>query len=218
MRARPGRGLVASPMAQTFVVDVDHGGDAPAFPDACVACGAPAVTTSTLAIERLVTTPRGGQQRRAIRWPVPHCAECARLTKATFLAGLVPFALGFLVVGAASFVAAAWGTIVTGLDAAADLSPPRTPASLVLGALAGLLGGVAGGFVAELVGRVVLLPWFGRALLQTPLLVPSLFTDADHVAGLTVTPDAEMRTLALRFANDAAAEQFAQRNPDARRG
>lgn len=200
-----------------FAVDVAPSGDAPDFPSACVACASPPTTTSTLAIERLVTTARGAQQRRAIRWPVPHCAACARLTRTTFLAGLVPFALGFVVVGAASFMAAAWGTIVTGLDDAADLSAPRTSASLVLGALGGLIGGVAGGFVAELIGRIILLPWFGRALLQTPLLVPSFFTDADHVAGLTATPDAALSTLTLRFTNEAMAERFAERHPEARR-
>lgn len=208
---------VASAMSASFVVDVASDGRAPALPDACVACAAPATTTSTLALERLVATPRGGQVRRALRWAVPHCETCARLTKSTFLAGFVPFAIGFVVVGAASFMAAAWGTIVTGLDDASTQAAPRTPASLVLGGLAGLVGGVAGGFVAELIGRLVLLPFLGRALLQTPLLVPSLFTDADHVAGLTATPDTALETVVLRFTNGAVAGQFAQLNPDARR-
>jgi len=88
---------------------------------------------------------------------------------------------------------------------------PENANSLVLGAAAGLFGGIAGGFIFELVARLLLLPIMGRALLRAPLLVPTLFTDSDYVAGLTARPNADY-TLTLTFANAEIAREFEAAN------
>ena len=82
----------------------------------------------------------------------------------------------------------------------------------MLGAAAGLVAGIVGAFVLELVTRVLLLPAFGRALWQAPLFVPSLFTDADYVAGLTGRPNADLTAVSLTFARDDIASAFAAAN------
>jgi hypothetical protein len=187
----------------------------PAFGASCVGCGAPPVATSNLAMARLVARPRGRQDAVSITWPVPHCAACARATKAVFLAQFVPFALGFLVAGAAALAATWYGATRVGLDEVGATNP-RTPNSWVLAGAAGLVGGLAGGFVAELVARVLLLPVFGATLWRAPLFVPSLFTDADRVAGVTARPDAAMTTATLRFDRDDAAAAFVAANDPAR--
>lgn len=199
------------------VVPVLPSREPPSFGRNCVSCGVAATTTSTLAIERLVTTANGRQESRGVRWPVPHCAACARLTTRTFLAALIPFAAGFLAVGGAAFAVVAYGAIVHGLDDLANLPAHGTPPSLVLGALAGLVGGIAGGFIAELAARVLLTPWFGAALWRMPMLVPSFFTDGDAVAGVSARPNADVSELTLTFDRDAAAGGFVAANPEARR-
>lgn len=100
----------------------------PEFGAACVACGAPAATTSTLKLDKLVPTARGTQRTRGVTWPIPHCAACARVTESTFLAAFVPFAIGFHAVGGLAFVPVAYGALVTGVDGMPDVAAPRTPA------------------------------------------------------------------------------------------
>ena len=194
-------------MATTVTLAVS-GDQPPVFPERCAGCGAAPTTTSKLAITRLVERQSGAQRPVTIAWQVPHCAGCARATKAVFLAGFVPFALGFLVAGGAAFVLVGWQSLVWGLDDDPTAGPPRTPAALVLGALGGLLAGIAGGFVLELVARVVLLPVLGRALWRAPLLVPSLLTDADRVAGITARANARMTELSVTFDDDDFARAF----------
>jgi hypothetical protein len=204
-------------MSTTVVVPVpDHG--MPLFPSDCVSCGAPATAKSRLAVARLVASRGGGQQTRSVRWEVPHCESCAKATKAVFLAQLVPFAIGFLLAGSVAFVAAAWKSIEWGIDSMADLSPPRTPAALVLGAAAGLLVGLLGGLALEVLARVILLPVFGRALWRAPLLAPLLLTDGDYVAGLRGRCNADVSEMTLVFARGEAAASFTAANPAARAG
>jgi hypothetical protein len=196
------------------------GGTAPdlTFPARCVSCAQAAETTSRLLVVTNVTrrSARGRQtqqkQRKQqtvrIQFDVPHCAACAWSTKAVFLAGLIPFALGFLTVGGAAFVAAGLGAAYIGLD---DVGRRENANSLVVGAAAGLFGGIAGGFLFELVARVLLLPIMGRALLRAPLLVPSFFTDSVYIAGLSARPNPDF-TLTLTFANDEIAREFEAAN------
>jgi hypothetical protein len=187
------------------------GGIAPAltFPARCVSCAQAAETTSRLLIVRNVARPKGrGQQTVRIQYDAPHCAACARSTKAVFLAGLIPFALGFLLVGGIAFVAVGMSAARMGLD---EMGKPANSNSLVLGAAAGLFGGIAGGFLFELVARLLLLPIVGLALLRAPLFVPSLFTDTDYIAGLTARPNADF-TLTLTFANPDIARDFEAAN------
>jgi hypothetical protein len=183
----------------------------PRFPTICVGCGAAPVVTSSLGLAKLVAGRRGSQRPVKLTWPVPHCAACARSTKAVFLAQLLPFALGFLAVGGAALAAGWYGAVSLGLDEIGTTNP-RTPNSLVLAGAAGLAGGIAGGFVMELVARVLLLPAFGRALWAAPLLVPSIFTDADYVAGLGGRLCADGTQVTLTFAHDAVADAFAAAN------
>jgi hypothetical protein len=187
------------------------GGVAPelTFPARCVSCAKSAETTSRLMIVRNMPRRSGrGQQTVRIKFDVPHCAACARSTKTVFLAGLIPFALGFVVAGGAAFVVAGMWAVKSGVD---DVGQPTNSNSLVLGAAAGLFGGIAGGFLLELVARLLLLPIMGKALLRAPLLVPSFFTDSDYIAGLTALPNADF-TLTLTFANAEIAREFEAAN------
>ena len=99
-----------------------------------------------------------------------------------------------------------------GLD---EVGLPTNANSLVLGAAAGLFAGIAGGFFAELLGRLLLVPVFGRTLWSAPLLVRSLLTDVDHVAGVTAHPNADLSEVILTFAIDDVARAFVDANPAA---
>lgn len=179
-----------------------------AFPDRCIACGGAKEAESTLALSRLVA--RGGRQKEvSLRLQVPHCARCARVTKSVFLAGCIPFALGFGLVGAASFLLAAYGATVLGLE---EHGTQGQSPSLVLGAAAGLFAGLAGGFLFELLGRLLLFPFYGRALLSAPTLGRQLLTDTDYVAGLTGRLDPAGTELTLQFLNEEIASEFARLN------
>src|SRR5687767_4851523 len=95
------------------------GGHAPklTFPARCVSCAKAAETTSRLMVAKNMARPKGrGQQTVRIQFDVPHCAACARATKAVFLAGLIPFALGFLLAGGAAFVTVGTWAVLLGLD------------------------------------------------------------------------------------------------------
>lgn len=196
-------------MARTLTVSLDDGPDAVVFPVACPGCGATPTTTSTLAFSKLVANARGTQRSVQARLAVPHCDGCARSTKQVFLAGLIPFALGFLAAGGAAFAVVALGAMRAGID---DIGRPNNANSLVLGAAAGLAAGIAGGFVFELVARALLLPVMGAALWRAPLLVPSFVTDGDYVAGVTGRPNADLTAVTLTFARDDVAAAFAAAN------
>lgn len=180
------------------------------FPNRCIACGAAKEAESTLLMTRLVTDKETEEQEPVtLKYPVPHCARCARTTKAVFLAGLIPWALGFLVLGGTAFAVVGWGAFRRGFD---SVGAPHNANSLVLGAAAGLFAGLVGGFVGELVGRVLLAPFLGRALLRAPLLSLSLLSDGDWVAGLRARPNKEMTSLTLTFADEAVAREFRAAN------
>jgi hypothetical protein len=201
-------------MSQSFQIALPASGQpALTFPDRCAACGAAKQTESSLRIRRLVT--RGNRQAEiALSYQIPHCERCARATKSAFLAGLIPFLLGFLLVGGALFIVVAFGAAGLGLD---DYGQTNNANSLVLGAAAGLFGGLIGAFLFELIARVLLLPLYGRALLQAPLLSVQLLGDSDYVAGVHCSLDQEARTLRLSFSNAEIAQDFARLNADARR-
>jgi hypothetical protein len=197
-------------MATTLTLAVS-GETPPRFPAVCVGCGDAPATTSNLGLARLVAGRSGTQRAVRLTWPVPHCDGCARSTKAVFLAQLLPFALGFVLAGGAALAAGWYGAVAFGLDEVGTTNP-RTPNSLVLAGAAGLFGGIAGGFALELVARILLLPAFGRALWAAPLLVPSLFTDADYVAGLRGRLGADGSQVTLTFALGKVADAFAAAN------
>jgi hypothetical protein len=89
-----------------------------------------------------------------------------------------------------------------------EYGQPHNANSLVLGAAAGLVAGLVGGFLFELVTRVLLIPVFGRAITQAPLLAAQFLNDSDYVAGLTAKPDRDAKHLQLVFSNDAIAGEF----------
>jgi hypothetical protein len=197
-------------VSTTLTVAVPRADQAPlAFPERCASCGARASTESTLAVTRLVTRGSGRQTPVALRWQVPHCELCARATKATFLAQLLPFLAGFVAVGVTAFVATWMVAARTGLD---DVGQPDPMRSLVVAAAAALAGGLAGGLVAEVAVRVLLAAVFGSALLQAPLLVGTIFTDADYVAGVRARPSKDATEVTLTFGNDDVAREFAAAN------
>lgn len=198
-------------MATAITIAIPAGDAAAvAWPSRCVGCGGAATTASNLAIAKVVTAKSGTQRPVKLTMAVPHCSACAQATKAVFVAQLVPFAVGFLGMGGVAFAAVAFGAMRAGLD---DVGRPANANSLVLAAAAGLGAGLAGGFVIELLARLPLLPVFGRALWRAPLFVPSLFTDADHVAGVTARPNQDLTALTFAFAHDDIASEFASLNP-----
>lgn len=192
-------------MSQTFQIPiVSNAQPAFIFPDRCICCGAPKQSESALAINRLVM--RGQRQEQlSLKYQIPHCQQCARSTRTVFLAGFIPFVLGVLLVGGITFAMIALRASMFGLD---DYGQPGNANSLVLGAAAGLAAGLAGGFLFELMARIVLLPIFGRALLQAPLLAAQFMTDADYVAGLTGKLNQQASILQLTFANDEIVREF----------
>lgn len=181
-----------------------------AFPDCCVSCGGPKEAESALALTRLVARGRR-QEQASVRLQVPHCERCARATKSVFLAGLLPFILGFLLVGAAGFLLAVYGSWVFGLDELQSPGQTQTP-SLVVGAAAGLFGGFAGAFVFELLARLLLLPFYGSSLLRAPMLAKQFITDEDYVAGLSGRLNPDATQLTLKFSNEEVADEFARLN------
>jgi len=192
-------------MSRTFQIPIPAEGQSPiTFPNRCVSCGAPRQAESTLQINRLVQ--RGKQQVQvSAKYPVPHCERCARSTKAVFLAGCIPYVLGFLLVGGLAFIVITFGASLLGLD---EYGQPNNANSLILGAAVGLVAGLVGGFIFELGARIVLLPVFGRALLQAPLLASQFVNDSDYVAGLKAKPDPKTTQIQLTFTNDEIASEF----------
>ena len=171
------------------------------FPSSCVCCGEPRETESALTITHGNSEP--------LKLMVPHCKRCANGTKAVFLAGCVPFVLGLLLVGGGVFGVVTLAASAYGLD---EMGNPNSFNSAILGAGAGLFAGFVGGFVFELLARVVLLPVYGRALWQAPLMAVSFVNDSDHVAGLTIRPRRQPQRYELTFANDDVAAEFKRLN------
>ena len=161
-----------------------------------------------LAVNKLVQRGRK-QAQLSVKYQVPHCADCARSTKAIFLASLIPFGLGFILVGGLVFVVVVFGAMKAGLD---GYGLPNNANSLVLGAALGLFAGILGAFGFEVLARILLLPVFGQGLLRAPLLSAQLLSDADSIAGLRGKPDQEGLQLELTFSNDKIASEFAELN------
>jgi hypothetical protein len=196
-------------MSINFQVPVEDDKAAVVFPNCCVCCGAAKQAESRMILNRLVTRGRK-QQPLKINFDIPHCERCARATRAVFLAGCIPFVLGFLLIGAATFLLVAFGAIVRGFD---EYGKPNNSNSLVLGAAAGLFAGLAGGFLFEVLARVLLLPLMGSGLMSAPLFGLQLLRDSDYVAGLKAKLDSDGSSVHLTFLNDAVARQFRTLNP-----
>ncbi|MCM3869096.1 MAG: hypothetical protein ND895_00185 [Pyrinomonadaceae bacterium] len=178
------------------------------FPDRCVCCGATREAESTLALNRFVM--RGKRQEAVtLKYQIPHCRRCARSTKTVFLAGCIPFVLGFLVVGLAVFLIVTYGASIRGLD---SYGQPNNSNSVVLGAAAGLFAGIVGGFLFEVMARIILLPVMGRGLLAAPLLALQLLDDSDYVAGLRGKLESDASSVHFSFANDDVAREFRSLN------
>lgn len=196
-------------MAATLTIAMPDDETALVSPERCVGCGAASTSRSRLSFAKVVTSARGTQAPVHRKIAVPHCDGCARSTKSVFLAGLVPFALGFLAAGGAAFAVVAFNAFAAGLD---DVGQPNNANSLVLGAAAGLAAGLVGVFVCELAARVLLMPWLGAVLWRAPLFVPSLLTDVDYVAGVTGRPNADLSAVTLTFTHDDVARDVAAAN------
>jgi hypothetical protein len=158
---------------------------------------------------RLVPRNDGSQEEVTVRLRVPHCARCARLTKHVFLAGCIPFGLGYLLAGAAAFLVVAFLVMRSGLD---EYQHEGRVPSLVLGSGAALIGGFAGAFLLEFGARLLLVPLYGRALLRAPMLSSQLLRDADYVAGLTTRLERDGEIIELRFDNKDLSREFALMN------
>lgn len=196
-------------MAQSFRLPLPAANpDKIRFPDRCICCGAPRQADSTLVVSRVVQRKQR-QEPVILRYAVPHCDKCHRGTKAVFLAGLVPFLAGFILLGGAAFVLAAFYASAIGLDLN---NVPGSANSLVVGAAAGMIVGLVGAFLFEGAARLLLLPAFGQALWQAPMLMIQFIQDADYVAGLRGKLDSEAKHLLLTFNNDDVAAEFAGLN------
>jgi len=178
------------------------------FPDRCVCCGAPHHADSTLVASRLVMRKQR-QEPVVLRYAVPHCDKCHRGTKSVFLAGLLPFLAGFILLGGAAFVVMTFYAVDLGLD---RNNMPGSSNSLVVGGAAGMVVGLIGAFLFEGAARLLLLPFFGQALWQAPLLMTQFIQDADYIAGLRGKLDPQAKHLLLTFNNDELAAEFAQLN------
>lgn len=178
------------------------------FPERCVCCGAPRQADSTLVASRLVMRKQR-QEPVTLRYAVPHCDRCHRGTKSVFLAGLLPFLAGFILLGGAAFVLAAFYASALGID---RNSVPGSANSLVVGGAAGMIVGLISAFLFEGAARLLLLPVFGQALWQAPMLMTQFIQDADYVAGLRGKLDPEAKHLLLTFNNDELAAEFARVN------
>ena len=123
---------------------------APCFPDRCVCCGAPGEAESKLNVSRTIKAGQGKKNvEKSVTWAVPHCRRCERSTKAVFLAGCVPFALGFVLCGLAALVVGAG--VATYYDDGST-SPLGSNTSWQIGVVVGLVAGLLGGVVFELAG------------------------------------------------------------------
>lgn len=180
------------------------------FPERCVCCGAPRQADSTLAVSRLVMRKQR-QEPVTLRYAVPHCDRCYRGTKSVFLAGLLPFLAGFILLGGVAFVVSAFYANALGIDLN---NVPGSGNSLIVGGAAGMTVGLISAFLFEGAARLLLLPIFGQALWQAPLLMTQFIQDADYVAGLRGKLDPEAKHLLLTFNNDDLAAEFARLNGD----
>jgi hypothetical protein len=180
------------------------------FPNRCICCGSAKEAESTLVLTRFVM--RGKRQEEAVlKYQIPHCWRCARSTKTVFLAGLIPFLLGLLLVGLVVFVVVTFGATRSGLD---DYGSPNNDNSIVLGLAAGLFGGLVAGFVFEILARIILLPLMGKGLLVAPVLALQLLDDSDYVAGLKGKLESDASSVHLTFLNDEVGREFRSMNPD----
>jgi hypothetical protein len=84
---------------------------------------------------------------------------------------------------------------------------------VAIGGLAGLVAGLIGGTLVEFVLKFVFAPVFGRLLIQRPLTVVGLFTDAEDVIGLSMKFTEGRKALKFTFENDTIARDFAALNP-----
>ncbi|MBK8904929.1 MAG: hypothetical protein IPM53_27365 [Anaerolineaceae bacterium] len=178
------------------------------FPNRCVCCGAPRQADSTLVVSRLVMRKQR-QEPVTLHYAVPHCDRCYRGTKSVFMAGLLPFLTGFILLGGAAFVVVTFYAVDMGLDLN---NVPGSGNSLVVGGVAGLAVGLVSAFLFEGVARLLLLPFFGQALWQSPMLMAQFIQDADYVAGLRGKLDPEAKHLLLTFNNNDMAAEFAELN------
>jgi ribosomal protein S14 len=196
-------------MATSFEIAVAPDGSFDArLPERCVSCGAERAAETPITLSRLVARKQR-QVPVTVRLKVPHCQACARASAWLFWIGLIPALTGFLLVGGAVFVAVFIGATWLGID---DYARPQDAPSLVLGAFFGLFGGLAGGLLAEVLTRLVLLPFLGRSMLRAPLFVVQMLTDMDYVAGLKAELASTGAQLRLTFENDAIAGEFASLN------
>jgi hypothetical protein len=196
-------------MARSFQIPNNPENANLVFPPRCVCCGNNKEAESTLGLTRLVK--RGSRQQEvSLKYQIPHCASCARSTKAVFLAGCIPFVLGLLVVGIGVFLLVSFGAMLWGVD---EVGKPNNANSLVLGAAAGLFTGLVGGFLFEVIARVLLLPIMGQGLLAAPLLAFQFLNDADYVAGLKGRLESDGSIIHLTFLNDDLAREFQNLNP-----
>jgi hypothetical protein len=192
-------------MAQTFELPLAASGPGQIrFPDRCIACGAPAEAESPLTISRLVMRRRR-QVPLDLRYTVPHCARCHRATRAIFLASMIPFLAGFLLIGGAAF-------LLTTFSAGALDRPGVDNGSIIAGAAAGLALGVAGGALFEQLARLLLLPLYGAALRRAPPLISQLLRDTDYVAGIELGFDARNQVVRFMIEHDDLAQEFGTLN------
>ena len=197
------------PVMATTVTLAVSGDEPPVFPERCAGCGAPPATTSKLVITRLVEAsvgrtatghdclagaalrglrPRdqGGVPRRvrALRAGLPRRRRRRRSC----------WSAGSRWSGASTTIRRPGrrGRRLRWCWARWAACSPASPA----------------GSSWSWSPAWLLLPVLGRALWRAPLLVPSLLTDADRVAGMTARANAQMTELTVTFDDDDFARAF----------
>src|SRR3972149_2351700 len=173
------------------------------FPARCVRCGKPQETTMKISMNM-------GVQKRSrqvlMELVVPMCNACAEKERRIALVTLVPFFVSGLIIAAIVFVPA-W-----------LISPQGTTSDtigfpLVFGGFIGLVAGVVGGSLIEFVLRLLFSSNYGASLNKRPLTIFDLFTESEHLLGLSAKLSRDKKALHLEFENDEIAREFAQLNP-----
>jgi len=203
-------------VATTFTFPV---GKAVNFPPRCVNCGVPAEETSRIVVKRLVTIEHRKSRKQLMvdfTQDVPHCPKCARLERGLFWPFFLSTVVPFLAVGIPVF-----------LLVYRQVSHARDDLGLEVGTrqhmwleevTAGGAGFVAGllavGLMSWLV-KALLLPVYGLSVKHRPNVLTSMFTDREHVLGLTAQISEDGNTATITLFNDDITEEFAWLNPDA---
>lgn len=173
------------------------------FPACCVNCAKTQETT-------LGITLNMGVQKRSqtvtMQLSVPMCTACAAKERGVAKVTLIPFLIAGFLIGIVVFLPVVW--IVPEGNTSQTIGFP-----LVVGGFAGLIAGIIGGTIIEFFVKLLATPFYGKLLTQRPLTVLGLFSEQDHLIGISAKFLREKKLVQLIFENEEIAREFATLNP-----